>query len=394
MCIVLLTTAHPGYALIAIDNRDEFILRPTSRPHWWTHQPSGANVLSPRDLQRAEKGTWLGITETGHFAVLTNYRETDPADANHPVHAQRSRGGMVTAWLGADPNESVSDSVHQLVRDDGVRGVGGFSMVAGKLRKKRRTQNGSTSNGAPPEAATNGNGVNGTHQNGVGKDDRALEPIAIISNRCGDVQDVPWICDGRGQVHGLSNTTFDSTDQWPKVVDGKRLVSETIEEAVNKGLSEDQLAERLFAVLDRDTLPPPASPETGFAEYILELKKSIFIPPIGDESHKAEMDLAAANGKGEFKWNVDDIKAAEQLARPDAPSGQNGGIGFETGLYGTQRQTVVMVDWDGNVTYRERALWDSNGNVIQRGEGDVSFRFKIKGWDEDEAKAETEKGRI
>ncbi|PHH69946.1 hypothetical protein CDD83_5554 [Cordyceps sp. RAO-2017] len=65
MCIALFTTAHPGYALILINNRDEYILRPTSRPSWWRHPASGESVLSSRDLLRAERGTWLGITRAG-----------------------------------------------------------------------------------------------------------------------------------------------------------------------------------------------------------------------------------------------------------------------------------------------------------------------------------------
>jgi len=39
MCIAIATTAHPDYALIVADNRDEFISRPTSQPHWWTPPP-------------------------------------------------------------------------------------------------------------------------------------------------------------------------------------------------------------------------------------------------------------------------------------------------------------------------------------------------------------------
>ncbi len=36
---------------------------------------------------------------------------------------------------------------------------------------------------------------------------------------------------------------------------------------------------------------------------------------------------------------------------------------------------------DGNVVYRERALWDSNGNPVAKGEGDVIFKYKIEGWE-------------
>ncbi|KAF6825902.1 DUF833 domain-containing protein [Colletotrichum plurivorum] len=350
MCIVVLTTAHPDYALIVVDNRDEFILRPTSRPHWWSH-PSGATVLSARDLQREEKGTWLGITKTGQLAVLTNYRETDLQDSKHPIHAARSRGGMVTAWLGSDPAEPAADSVDRLVRDGGVKGVGGFSMVAGKLKRKRGDDE---------------------------KPARALEGIAIVSNRCDNLQDVPWVAEQRGEVYGLSNTVYDDPNPWPKVENGKRLVKEAVQDAVARDLDEEALAARLFAVLDTDTLPK--HPDMSLADYIKELKKSIYIPAIGDESHRRAMQEAVARGPGRFA--TDDQKAAEALQlgeRPDPPAQAN--MGFEVGLYGTQRQTIIMVDWDGNVSYRERALWDGNGNPIERGKGDEVFRFTIEGWE-------------
>lgn len=412
MCIALLTTAHPDYPLIAIDNRDEFILRPTSRPHWWRHEASGANVLSSRDLQRAEMGTWLGITDQGLFAILTNYREMDPTDADHPVSGQRSRGGMVTAWLGADPDASVADNIHRLVRDQGVKGVGGFSMVAGNLRKKRqqlrspsRPSTAALANGtmtATTAMATTttehedqktGEKLAGkVHVDGTpGKtkrDESPFEPIGIVSNRCADINDVPWIAGTRGEVYGLSNSTYDNPDTWPKVVDGKRLLREAVDDAVAKQLDEDQLVDRLYAILDRDTLPPPASPETGFAGHLAELKHSIFIPPIGDASHRAEMEAAMAKGKCEFKDPTRPDGMSTAAATPQDESGQaspscGAGVGFETGLYGTQRQTIVMVDWDGNVSYRERALWDPNGNPLERGKADVLFRFKIQGWEDD-----------
>lgn len=364
MCIVLLTTAHPSYALIVIDNRDEFILRPTSRPHWWTHPETGTKILSARDLQRAEKGTWMGITDRGVFAVLTNYRETDTNDAAHPVHALRSRGGMVTAWLGTEADEPVPESVQQMVKDGGVKGVGGFSMVAGKL-KKRKT----------PVSETNGFAAHVPTGNAK-KGSSVLEPTAIVSNRCGDVQDVPWIGEKRDEVYGLSNTSYLDPQVWPKVADGKRLIRGVVEEAVAKDFTEDQLVDALFGVMDRDTLPPQ-EPGMDFEAYIPKLKESIFIPPIGDEAHRKAMEAATAKGKGE--WFTDDKKAAEQLHRPGEEVAP--GIGFDTGLYGTQRQTAILVDWDGNVSFRERALWDSNGNPIEKGSGDVRFDFKLEGWD-------------
>ncbi|KAM5346367.1 hypothetical protein ACJ41O_009372 [Fusarium nematophilum] len=346
MCIVLFTTAHPDYALIAIDNRDEYILRPTSRPHWWTHPTSGREVLSARDLQRAEKGTWMGLTKDGLMAVLTNYRETSVEDVKHPIHAVKSRGGMVTAWLGGLPEESITDGVHSLVKDGGVKGVGGFSMVCGKLRKKS-------------------------------------QGIAIVSNRAGNVEDVPVVGKERGEIWGLSNTAFDATgkrEEWPKIANGKKLLREVIDESVSSKSSQDDLIAGLFSVLDKDTLPK--NENASLIEYISQLKESIFIPLIGDETHRKAMEQAMSKGAGD--WATDDEVAAEELmveGRPDPSTSTI--LGFETGMYGTQRQTAILVDWEGKVTMVERALWDGNGNAVPRGEGDLKFEFSIDGWDDE-----------
>jgi uncharacterized protein with NRDE domain len=368
MCIVLLTTAHPKYALVAIDNRDEYILRPTSRPHWWTAEPesraanvsaNGTNgtkppaeiqILSSRDLQREEQGTWLGITKGGNFAVLTNYRETDTSDAAHPVHGTRSRGGMVTAWLRADPAESTEQFVHRMLADGGVKGVGGFSLVCGKLRR------------AP------------------GDDDKNIEPLAIISNRCDHAGQVPWICGQRGSVYGLSNATYLEPTQegaeslWPKIRNGREMLSA----AVSTANDEQELIASLFQLLDTDNFP--ADHTIDLEEGIPLLKDSIFIPAFGGKAHQQEMTEAQKRGNIEKQEPGRNSPAAETLtivARPDEQPN-----GFQTGLYGTQRQTVILVDWEGNVTYTERALWDCNGHPILRGEGDETFRFNIEGWEE------------
>jgi uncharacterized protein with NRDE domain len=341
MCIVLATTAHPEYALIVLDNRDEFILRPTSRPHWWrSHRQE---ILSARDLLRAEQGTWLGITKTGNFAVLTNYRETDTHDANHPVQGTRSRGGMVTAWLTAQEEESTQAFVHRLLEGEGVKGVGGFSLVCGKLRKRKDSSG-------------------------------ELEPLAIISNRAGSPDDVPWIAEKRGEVYGLSNTCYEDPIAWPKVEIGKEKLQQTVEEIVEAGSGEEELVKKLFAVLDTNTLPITEGQD--FEEAIVHLRKSIFIPAIGQAVPPQTIPKA------------EDIATAEPL--PNSRAMTNGktedvvkesavGNGM-TGLYGTQRQTILLVDWDGHVTFRERTLWDEKGNGIERGTADMKFDFQIEGW--------------
>ncbi|CAK7213554.1 hypothetical protein SCUCBS95973_001833 [Sporothrix curviconia] len=398
MCIVLLTTAHPKYALIVIDNRDEFILRPTSRPHWWT--PSGSSavtptngsngstpapgatalsspppplragsdhrVLSSRDLQRSEHGTWLGITTAGNFAVLTNFREDSPNDAAHPIHGQRSRGGMVTAWLTADRAETTEQFVERMLAG-GVRGVGGFSLICGKLRKRDFLEAAAAAAAAQEEEVKAKSSSRG--------------PLAIISNRADQVAQVPWIAGRRGEVYGLSNASYDDPEEWPKVRDGKAALAAAGVSAA--GVSDpDALREALFAILDRDTLPQ--RPDLSFEEQIPLLKHSVFIPAIGDEAHRLAMEKAVAGGPRLPLDSVDDAlaetEADVELASEERPDQQ--AMGFMTGLYGTQRQTVILVDWDGNVSFTERALWDANGNAIPRGKGDVHFHFPIEGWNE------------
>jgi uncharacterized protein with NRDE domain len=244
--------------------------------------------------------------------------------------------------------------VQKLLGGEGVKGVGGFSLICGKLRKH------------------------------TDQERQGLEPLAIISNRCEDSQDVPWIASRREEVYGLSNTSYNDPIAWPKVEKGKALLLDTVNEAVTCGWDEEQLVEKLFTILDTDTLP--AKDGQTFEQYISQLKHSIFIPPIGDDQSsstvpKAE-EIAAAgeaalssktDGHVNFIGGVKD--ESEQLETPAANNSN-----MMVGSYGTQRQTILLVDWEGKVTFIERALWDSAGNPICRGQGHMVFDFQIEGW--------------
>lgn len=50
------------------------------------------------------------------------------------------------------------------------------------------------------------------------------------------------------------------------------------------------------------------------------------------------------------------------------------------GVYGTQRQTVMLLGNNGHVTYVERRLFDERGNELSRGQGDETVEFDIEGW--------------
>ncbi|KAI0477238.1 NRDE protein-domain-containing protein [Xylariaceae sp. FL0804] len=352
MCIILLSTAHPKYALIVLDNRDEYVLRPTSRPHWWTHGASGSRILSARDLHRRERGTWLGVSRAGRLAVLTNYHESSQDDPDRAICGARSRGGMVTAWLGAPAEDSLDDFVHRMLEGRMVKGVGGFSLICGDLRAKAR--------------------------DGGDGDGGGCAPLVVLSNRCERAGEVPRICERRGGTYGLSNTIYAEPASWPKLTRGKELLEETIREAAaaDEELSEEDLTSRLFAVLDDDRLP--REPKRTMQETMEMLRQSIFIPAFGDDPEWKEMADAAEQGAAEQGaakaafHEVEGESESEEALRAEPT------VNFMKGAYGTQRQTLVLLDWEGNVTYVERALWDAHGNPVERGKGDRVIRYKIE----------------
>jgi uncharacterized protein with NRDE domain len=90
MCLILLAwQVHPDYPLVLAANRDEFYARPTAPAQWWSGPPA---ILAGRDLEAG--GTWLGVTRSGAFAALTNFRAPDQHRAGAP-----SRGQLVPQML-------------------------------------------------------------------------------------------------------------------------------------------------------------------------------------------------------------------------------------------------------------------------------------------------------
>ena len=83
---------HPDHAdaLVLLSNRDEFFDRPTDVARQWP----GTQIWAGRD-QRAG-GTWLGVTATGRFAAITNYRTPDDVR-----ESAASRGQLVAQFLAS-----------------------------------------------------------------------------------------------------------------------------------------------------------------------------------------------------------------------------------------------------------------------------------------------------
>lgn len=115
MCLIVVGwRVHPDYPLVVAANRDEFYVRPSSPiAHW----PDATQVIGGLDLEAG--GTWLGITESGRFAAVTNVRE--PAMAK----GERSRGALTRDFLTADA--SAEDFAAKI---DGGR-YSGFNLLLG-----------------------------------------------------------------------------------------------------------------------------------------------------------------------------------------------------------------------------------------------------------------------
>ncbi|HXW10422.1 MAG TPA: NRDE family protein [Steroidobacteraceae bacterium] len=94
MCLLVLAwNVHPRYRLVVAANRDEFHDRPAAPLDWWRDVPG---VLAGRDLRGA--GTWMGVSRSGRFGVVTNYRDLEPA----PAPDAPSRGELVPKFLVDD----------------------------------------------------------------------------------------------------------------------------------------------------------------------------------------------------------------------------------------------------------------------------------------------------
>jgi uncharacterized protein with NRDE domain len=118
VCLILFAyRVHPEYKLIVAANRDEFYQRPTAPAHFWEDSPK---ILAGRDLEK--RGTWMGVTQDGRFAALTNYR--DPLEL---AEGKRSRGELVADALKYKGN--LNDYMLQLEKNNDL--YPGYNLVAG-----------------------------------------------------------------------------------------------------------------------------------------------------------------------------------------------------------------------------------------------------------------------
>lgn len=384
MCIAVITTTHPDYPFILISNRDvsaslvvsllnstfkekgrankhiqEYLSRPTDPANYWP--PPHDYILSGRDLERAAKGTWLGITRGGRIACLTNYHEEDAK----VVKGAQSRGIIIKNWLQAEGglDEKPEEWAHRVVESGELNGVGGFTLIYGKL----------------PELGVfddRNKGKENGHVNGEGKGTKGL---AILTNRTTAGSALPYVASEEGQTIAVSNAPFGSRS-WPKVTDGEALLADAVERSVNAHEDKDVFTDRLLGVLSVDNMPKWDGKEEWKA-YTRKMRQSIFIrslPLQGPSTSQLSPGQPPAPSGVATPFRTDSPSHTDEQDKMNAlgTSAKAGGAG----LYGTQKQTIILVDRKGEVTYFERTLFDQDTRPVPAGEGDRKYEFRIEEW--------------
>ncbi len=120
MCLIALSIkketdwdGKQSYFFTLVANRDEYHDRPTRKLNWWKDK----EILAGRD--ELAGGTWLGLSKSGRFAALTNYKE------NTTKKFKLSRGMLVTDFL--ESNESAKSYLEDLNKQD----YAGFNLIVG-----------------------------------------------------------------------------------------------------------------------------------------------------------------------------------------------------------------------------------------------------------------------
>ena len=88
------------------------------------------------------------------------------------------------------------------------------------------------------------------------------------------------------------------------------------------------------------------------------LRESIFIPVVGD---RPDGGVEISNP-----------------AKKDNGGDPTGIAQYMSGPYGTQKQTILLVGFDGRVKYFERTLYNQDVKPVPIGQGDRTFEFMVE----------------
>jgi uncharacterized protein with NRDE domain len=229
MCLaVIALDAHPRYRIVIAANRDEFHARPAAPAHWWT-----SGMLAGQDLIGG--GAWFGVSRSGRWALVTNFREGIPRDPGAP-----SRGELVTgALLDSSPPLLCAAAIAR----DGTR-YHGFNLLVGEITNL-------------PHSSSQG----GRDTREPSPDDRST--AAYVSNRASGA-----IALSAG-IHGLSNHLLETP--WPKLVRSKARLADALD-------GEELDSAAVFALLaDREPADDAILPMTGVSRERERMLSSAFI---------------------------------------------------------------------------------------------------------------------
>jgi uncharacterized protein with NRDE domain len=110
MCVLAFAwRAHPDWPLVLAGNRDERHDRPSLPLARWDDAPE---VLGGRDLEGG--GTWLGVSEQGRLAVVTNLRGFGPPRPEAPSRGRLARDLLIGAGPYADISAADLDAFNPM----------------------------------------------------------------------------------------------------------------------------------------------------------------------------------------------------------------------------------------------------------------------------------------
>jgi len=232
MCLIFFSyDIHKKYGLVLAANRDEFYGRPTKALDFWDDMP---HILGGRDLKG--NGTWMGITRTGRFAAITNYRDPASLRAEAP-----SRGWLVRDFLmGKASPENYLDSVQA----SGNK-YNGFNLLVGDGGE-----------------------------------------LFYYSNRGRDIEKI------KPGLHGLSNHLLDTP--WPKVENGKA----EFEKLMSEDEISTQAVFHLLS--NRDYPPDDRLPDTGMGLEWERILSPLFVDSEIYGTRSSSLLLMERNGKVSF----------------------------------------------------------------------------------------------
>ena len=233
MCLILFSyNMHPLYRLVIAANRDEYYDRPTAP---LAFQDDGTQILAGRDLKH--NGMWLGITKTGRFAAITNYR--DPA--THIENAP-SRGFLIRDFLTVTESpktylEHIDSTGHQ---------YNGFNILVGDTSE-----------------------------------------LFYYSNRGNRIKRIT------PGLYGLSNKFLDTP--WPKIEKGKAYLKKIMDK------NEKIDPENIFNMLKDGSYPPcHMLPDTGVGRCWERLLSPLFISSRYYGTRSSSIILMEKTGKVDF----------------------------------------------------------------------------------------------